>query len=73
MRDKDEFVECFKQTGVKCYELVSLVMKDGWYLATMHNRVTGHYKEQAFLYYTKKEVIHKLRNEYGCIIRKGAI
>ena len=73
MRGKDEFVELFKQTGDKFYELVSLVMKDGWYLATMYNRVAGYYKEQAFLYYTKKEVIHKLRNEYGCIVRKGVV
>ena len=38
------------------------------YTAVLRNRLCGYYVEKAFLYYTKKEIFHTLRHDYGCTV-----
>lgn len=57
---------------MKKYELINLYKdKNGYYTAVIYNRLGGYFKEKSFLYYTKKEVLSKLRNEHDCIIKRG--
>lgn len=41
----------------------------GNWVATIYNRLGGYWKDLTFMWYSKKEVIYKLRHEYG--IRVG--
>lgn len=55
----------------KRFELSSLYRDNGAYVAVMYNRLCGYYTERRFLYYTKKEVLYKLRHEEGCTVARG--
>ncbi len=50
---------------MKRYELRSL-HNDG--TAVLYNRLGGYYKEVRFLWYSKKDIYRKLRNEYDCMV-----
>lgn len=56
---------------MKKFELCSMRGCPGNYTAVLYNRVGGYYEEKRFLFYSKKEIFYKLRNEYNCTIAKG--
>ena len=53
---------------MKKFELRSLSGCTGSYTAVLKNRFGGYYVEKHFLYYTKKEIFHTLRHDYGCTV-----
>lgn len=57
---------------MKNFELSNLYRVSGGYLAVVYNRLEMYYKEYRFLWYSKKDVISKLRNEYGVICPRGS-
>ena len=56
----------------KRFELIRLYKSCGLYVAACYNRLGGYYKDIRFDGYSKKEVIYKLRNEWGVICPKGS-
>ena len=54
-------------------ELLYLSYENGWIVAYMYNRERGYYHHFNFLYYTKKEVIYKLRHEHDCIVSRESV
>lgn len=52
----------------KKFELIRLTKTGGGYTAGLYNRLGGYYKDVSFLWYNKKQVISKLRDEYNCIV-----
>lgn len=57
---------------MKKFELIRLRGTVGNYVASVYNRNGGYFKEYRFLWYSKKDVIRKLRNEYGVICPRGS-
>lgn len=57
---------------MKKYELRLLNKQGAIYTATIYNKLGGYYKELSFWYYTKKEVLYKLRNEHDCVVGRWA-
>ena len=56
----------------KHFELIRLYNSNGATVAVCYNRLYGYFKEYTFLWYSKKEIIRKLRQEYGVIVRRDA-
>ena len=54
----------------KEFTLVSLTKNGAIYHAVMYNKLYGYYKDYCFWYYSKREVIQKLRNEHDCIVAR---
>ena len=54
----------------KEFTLVDLRKNGAIYRAVMYNRLDGYYKAYCFWYYSKREVIQKLRNEHDCIVAR---
>ena len=54
----------------KSFELRSLGRRrvDGNYEAVMYELDRGFYKTVVFMDYSRKEIYHKLRHEYDCIV-----
>ena len=44
----------------------------GCYTAITYNRIGGYYKEFRFLDYSKKEILYRLRNNYGVVCPRGS-
>lgn len=55
----------------KHFELIGLGLSNGWYVARCYNRLGGYDKYYRFAGYSKRDVIYKLRHEYGVIVRRG--
>ena len=53
---------------MKKFELCSLHGCTGSYTAVLLNRPAGCYVTRHFLCYTKKEIFHTLRHDYGCTV-----
>lgn len=54
----------------KQYELIALHGCPGNYTAVLYNRLGMYYKEVRFMWYSKKEIFYKLRNEYDCMVSR---
>ena len=48
--------------------LVALHRDCGWYAAVCYDSRTQSYQDYRFLYYSKKDVISSLRQNYGVIV-----
>ena len=56
---------------MKRNELIYLVYDHGYYVAHMYDKQENRYHTFSFLYYTKKEVLYKLRHEHDCTCAHG--
>lgn len=56
----------------KQYELIALYGRPGNYTAVLYDRLGQYYKELYFIWYNKKEIFYKLRNEYDCMVSREA-
>lgn len=57
----------------KDFELCYLSGGSGCYRAKLYNTSNGYYKTVRFLWYSKREIFRKLRNEYGCIVSRDSM
>lgn len=55
----------------KYKRLTSLYFDGGGYHANIYNPLGGYFEEKFFIFYSKKEIITKLRNEYNVIVSRG--
>lgn len=55
----------------KPFELLYITGCPGSYTAHLYNREKGYFTEKSFLWYSKREMIYKLRNEYGVVCPVG--
>lgn len=53
---------------MKPFELRSLYLQDGAYVAVLYNRIGGYYKEHRFFWYSKHEIFRILRTELHCSV-----
>lgn len=51
---------------MKTFELSSLRKDNGMYIATLYNMELMYFKTVRFLWYSRREIISKLRHEYDC-------
>lgn len=56
---------------MKEYELCYIKGVPGNYTAVLYNNSHGYYTERRFMWYSKKEMIYKLRHDYNCIVKRG--
>lgn len=53
---------------MKTFELSSLRKDNGMYIATLYNMELMYFKTVRFLWYSRREIISKLRHEYDCMV-----